>query len=201
MIAMALSCEPELIIADEITTALDVTIQAQVLDLLRRAVDETGTSLLVITHDLGIVAGMTDRVHVMYAGQIVERATTSDLFAEPRMPYTWGLLRSLPRLDNDGSLPLVPIDGVPPDLLDQPSGCRFEPRCPFRQAICRDSAPGLAQAVGAADGHEVRCWGSHNIAGGGWLRGIDGRSGQPAVPAIGPVDRSAASDGSAGAIA
>jgi oligopeptide transport system ATP-binding protein len=176
MIAMALSCEPELILADEITTALDVTIQAQILDLLRKLASESQTAFILITHDLGIVAGMTQRVHVMYAGQIVEKALTRDLFANPRMPYTWGLLRSIPRLDVARAERLSPIEGSPPDLADPPSGCRFEPRCRYRRPICGETAPELLQAVDARPGHEVRCWGLQELPGGGWLRGLDWRS-------------------------
>jgi oligopeptide transport system ATP-binding protein len=123
MIAMAISCHPRLILADEITTALDVTIQAQILDLLASIAEELHTAVIMITHDLGIVAGMTQRVHVMYAGRVVEKADTSELFANPRMPYTWGLLSSIPRLDQRRRAQLHPIEGVPPSLISPPPGC------------------------------------------------------------------------------
>ena len=147
MIAMAISCEPRLILADEITTALDVTIQAQILQLLRGLARESDTGFMLITHDLGIVAGMTQRVHVMYAGQIVEKAETRALFSSPAMPYTWGLLRSVPRLGQARREKLIPIEGIPPDLISPPAGCRFEPRCPYRRAICSEREPTLRRAA------------------------------------------------------
>lgn len=131
MIAMGLSCNPELLIADEPTTALDVTIQAQILELINRLKDELGTSVLLITHDLGVVAGMADRVIVMYAGQVVEEASTEELFDNPRMPYTLGLLRSIPRLDEEESQTLTPIRGLPPDLTTLAESCPFAPRCDY----------------------------------------------------------------------
>jgi len=169
MIAMALACDPLVILADEITTALDVTIQAQVLALLKRLAVERETAFVMITHDLGVVAGMTDRVLVMYAGQVVEVATTVELFERPMMPYTWGLLDSLPRLDRDRSQPLIPIEGVPPDLAHPPAGCRFEPRCRYARKICQERPPALDRASGGADGHVVRCWGTQEHPDGGWL--------------------------------
>ena len=172
MIAMALACDPALVLADEITTALDVTIQAQVLDLLRRLAADRNTAFVMITHDLGIVAGIADRVMVMYAGQIVEIATTADLFAHARMPYTWGLLESLPRMDRDRSLALVPIMGTPPDLADPPPGCRFADRCRYARAICQTRAPELRPAPGTAPGHQVRCWATQDQPEGGWLVGV-----------------------------
>ena len=176
MIAIALSCHPKLILADEITTALDVTIQAQILAIIRDRTVEVGTALVMITHDLGVVAGMTQRVHVMYAGQIVEKAETDELFANPKMPYTWGLLRSIPRLDEDRSARLVPIEGQPPNMTSLPSGCRFEPRCPYSREICKVSQPDLLQVDTGGPVHEARCWGIQDISGGGWLRGFDWRS-------------------------
>ena len=122
MIAMALSCKPKLILADEPTTALDVTIQAQILELLKSLAKEFRTAFILITHDLGVVAGMTQRINVMYAGRIVEKADTGELFANPKMPYTWGLLRSIPRLDEQRKAKLLPIEGLPPDLISPPGG-------------------------------------------------------------------------------
>ncbi|WP_040614965.1 ABC transporter ATP-binding protein [Oceanicola granulosus] len=173
MIALALACDPVLILADEITTALDVTIQAQVLALLKTLTVERQTALVMITHDLGVVAGHTDRVLVMYGGQVVEQATTAELFEHPRMPYTWGLLDSMPRMDRDRSKPLVPIEGVPPDLLDPPKGCRFRDRCRFARDICASRAPDLAPAADRPGAHLVRCWGTQDRAGSGWLIGTD----------------------------
>ena len=158
MIAMALACDPQLLIADEPTTALDVTIQAQILDLMRVAVKERGTSLMLITHDLGVVAGMADTINVMYAGHLMERAPTAELFGRPRLPYTVGLLRSIPRLDERARGHLVPIQGQPPDLSREIVGCPFAPRCFNAQDRCREEMPPLAQAPNAADGHLVACW-------------------------------------------
>jgi oligopeptide transport system ATP-binding protein len=143
MIAMALALEPKLMIADEPTTALDVTIQAQVLELISRLTTETGTSLVLITHDLGVVAGMTDRINVMYAGFIVETATTADLFESPSHPYTVGLLHSMPRVDDREGEPLIPIEGRPPDMRNAPTGCPFAPRCAWRVEACWTVNPGL----------------------------------------------------------
>jgi oligopeptide transport system ATP-binding protein len=158
MIAMALACDPELLIADEPTTALDVTIQAQILDLMRIAVSEAGTALILITHDLGVVAGMAQMTNVMYAGYVVERAATEELFGRPRHPYTVGLLQSIPRLDAQGRGELVPIQGQPPDLSREIVGCPFAPRCFNAQDRCRQEMPPLEQAPRAVDGHEVACW-------------------------------------------
>src|SRR5438067_12353954 len=126
MIAMALSCEPKLLIADEPTTALDVTIQAQILDLIKRLREELGMAIVMITHDLGVVAGIADRINVMYAGYIVETGTVDEIFHNPRHPYTLGLLKSIPRLDEPRKEKLVPIEGLPPDLVDPPPGCLFQ---------------------------------------------------------------------------
>jgi oligopeptide transport system ATP-binding protein len=154
MIAMALLCQPELLLADEPTTALDVTIQAQILELIQRLRDELGTAVILITHDLGVVAGMADEVAVMYAGRIVEQAPAAELFANPRHPYTLGLLRSIPRLDRDTDR-LVPIPRRPPDLVRLGPGCPFAPRCGFVQARCRTEVPDLRE-VGPA--HRAACW-------------------------------------------
>ena len=153
MIAMALACGPELLIADEPTTALDVTIQAQILDLMRGLRRETGTAIILITHDLGVVAEMADDVAVMYAGQIVERAPVRDLFARPEHPYTVGLLGSIPRLDEKRER-LPSIEGRVPDMSRPPDGCRFAARCPFVEPACRTAAPPLVEV---AAGHLTRC--------------------------------------------
>jgi oligopeptide transport system ATP-binding protein len=166
MIAMALALEPKILIADEPTTALDVTIQAQVLDLLQRLTADRGTAVILITHDLGVVAGMTKRVNVMYAGYVVESASTADLFARPRHPYTVGLLHSMPRLDAQPGEPLIPIEGVPPDLRRAPVGCPFAPRCAWRVDRCWTAMPPLdpVEATGeiVTSGpnatHRIACW-------------------------------------------
>ncbi len=153
MIAMALACGPELLIADEPTTALDVTIQAQILDLMRGLRRDTGTAIILITHDLGVVAEMADDVAVMYAGQIVERAPVRELFARPEHPYTVGLLGSIPRLDEKRER-LPSIEGRVPDMSHPPAGCRFAQRCPFVEPACRASGPALVEV---APGHLTRC--------------------------------------------
>jgi peptide/nickel transport system ATP-binding protein len=153
VIAAALSCNPKLILADEPTTALDVTIQDQILKLLVSLQQDLGLSILLVTHDMGVVAQTCQRVAVMYAGQIVETAATADLFARPRHPYTMGLLNCVPRIDADLSR-LVPIPGAPPDLAQPPSGCRFHPRCPLATAACRVGQPPLTEV---APGHFSRC--------------------------------------------
>ncbi len=163
MIAMALSCEPSLLIADEPTTALDVTIQAQILELLRRLRAELGMAVLLITHDLGVVAGFADRLAVMYAGRLVELGPTETLLADPAHPYTIGLLRSLPRLDRPRQAALTPIEGSPPDLASTLEGCPFAPRCAWRLDRCWTDAPPLVLAAGerladsALIGHQVAC--------------------------------------------
>ena len=156
MIAMALSCGPKLLIADEPTTALDVTIQAQILDLMRKLQDEIGMSILFITHDLGVVAEVADRAVVMYAGRAVEEAHVNDIFANPRMPYTLGLLNSIPRVDRaaEHQERLQAIPGNVPNPLYLPAGCAFHPRCRFVQDRCREAIPPLVDSGG---GHEVRC--------------------------------------------
>jgi peptide/nickel transport system ATP-binding protein len=158
MIAMALACEPRLLIADEPTTALDVTIQAQILALIRTLQQETGTAVILITHDLGVVAEVADEVVVMYAGRIVERAPVQALFDQPQHPYTVGLLGSIPRLDIEQAR-LASIEGQVPDPLARPPGCRFAERCPFADAHCRAADPPL-RAVGGvgAEGHLSACW-------------------------------------------
>jgi oligopeptide transport system ATP-binding protein len=143
MIAMGLALEPKLMIADEPTTALDVTIQAQVLEILQRLTTESGTALILITHDLGVVAGMTQRINVMYAGFIVETAPTEELFERPSHPYTVGLLHSIPRVDEKEGEPLLPIEGAPPDQRRPPVGCPFAPRCAWRLEICWQEMPPL----------------------------------------------------------
>jgi oligopeptide/dipeptide ABC transporter ATP-binding protein len=156
MIAIALACNPKLLIADEPTTALDVTVQAQILELINGVCTEFGTAVILITHDLGVVAGMTDRVIVMYAGKVVETAPTDELFANPRHPYTLGLLASVPRLDEQRHSQLKTIEGSPPDLIKPPSGCPFMPRCAFARAICR-TMPALDPLPGNSE-HLKACW-------------------------------------------
>ncbi len=154
MIAMALSCEPALLIADEPTTALDVTIQAQILELLAELQRRLGMAVLIITHDLGVIAEVADEVLVMYAGQIVESAPVADLFADPQHPYTIGLLGSIPRLDVERER-LATIEGTVPGANRQPVGCRFSPRCPFADRRCRQEPPPLRDI---GPGHQVACW-------------------------------------------
>jgi oligopeptide transport system ATP-binding protein len=157
MIAMALSCEPELLIADEPTTALDVTIQAQILELIDERRRATGTGLVLITHSLGVVAGMCDRTVVMYAGRVVEEGVTTTVFADPRMPYTIGLLHSVPRLDVVTER-LVPVPGTPPDPQRLPSGCPFRVRCPWAEDRCAADRPALREVQGAGEPvHRVAC--------------------------------------------
>jgi oligopeptide transport system ATP-binding protein len=155
MIAIALSTNPDLLIADEPTTALDVTIQAQILDLMRGLSDEFGSSVILITHDLGVVAGMAHRVAVMYAGYVVETGLLDDIFYRAQHPYTHMLLRSIPRLDQKKDERLIPIPGSPPDLLHLPPGCPFAPRCPNAIDICRQQMPPLDPVEG---GHLAACW-------------------------------------------
>ncbi|MER7740110.1 ABC transporter ATP-binding protein [Streptomyces sp. NPDC096538] len=154
MIAMALSCDPDLLIADEPTTALDVTVQAQILDLLKDLQQEFGSAIIMITHDLGVVANMADDILVMYAGRAVERGTTREVLKSPQHPYTWGLLGSMPRLSSDVDEPLLPIPGSPPSLLNPPTGCPFHPRCGFTDRVsgdrCSGERPTLAPGRAAA---------------------------------------------------
>jgi len=156
MIAMALSCAPNILIADEPTTALDVTIQAQILDLVLRLRERLGMAIIWITHDLGIMAGLAEKLNVMYAGFIVEKASKKDVYADPRHPYTIGLLNSLPRVDKrqEGSR-LIPIVGRPPDLISLPKGCPFRPRCPYAIDQCAVENPQLREVN---SGHEIACW-------------------------------------------
>jgi oligopeptide transport system ATP-binding protein len=165
MIAIALACDPKLLLADEPTTALDVTIQAQILELIGRLSDEFGAAVLLITHDLGIAAGMCDRVNVMYAGRIVETGSVDTLFEAPRMPYTWGLLDSLPRLDDVRGDRLRTIEGLPPLLIDVPDACRFNPRCAYTRDVCLEHEPILTPR--AEPGHEARCWATEPE---GWIK-------------------------------
>lgn len=155
MIAMGLSCNPQILIADEPTTALDVTIQAQIVDLMKKLRDEIGMAIIWITHDLGVVAGLADRVAVMYAGFIIEEATVKDLYASPRHPYTLGLLNSLPRLDEERGRRLASIEGLPPDLIALPEGCPFYARCNYRVDRCQIENPSLEPV---APNHKVACW-------------------------------------------
>jgi oligopeptide/dipeptide ABC transporter ATP-binding protein len=155
MIAMALLCDPDVLIADEPTTALDVSIQAQILDLMRSLQKRSGTSVILITHDLGVIAGMADRVAVMYAGRIVETGTAEEIFGAPRHPYTRGLLDSIPRFERPRGEPLRSIEGLPPDLSRLPSGCSFRPRCPKATARCAESYPAREDLGG---GRYAHCW-------------------------------------------
>lgn len=154
MIAMALSCNPQILIADEPTTALDVTIQAQITDLVNRLREEIGMAVIWITHDLGVIAGLTDRVIVMYAGRIVEEAPVEELYENPRHPYTIGLLGSVPRLDEERPEKLTSIEGMPPDMIDYPSGCPFYDRCTFRIDKCLEAPPELREV---RLGHKAAC--------------------------------------------
>jgi peptide/nickel transport system ATP-binding protein len=154
MIAMALANDPKLLIADEPTTALDVTVQAQILELLEKLQKELGMAVVLITHDLGVVAEVTTETYVMYAGEVIEHASTARIFQAPQHPYTWGLLRSIPSIDRPRDEPLVPIPGRPPSLIRPPSGCRFHPRCPYVRDAHREKHPDLAVVQA---GHEVRC--------------------------------------------
>ncbi len=155
MIAMGLSCNPALLVADEPTTALDVTIQAQIVELIKKLRDDIGMAIIWITHDLALLAGIADRIMVMYAGQVVERANSVNLYKNPRHPYTIGLLQSIPRLDETTRERLTPIEGLPPDLINYPKGCPFQPRCRFAIDKCVEEDPPL-EHIG--DEHYVACW-------------------------------------------
>ena len=155
MIAIAMSCNPRLLLADEPTTALDVTIQAQILELVKDLSIKQGTAVIIITHNLGVVARYADRVNVMYAGKLIERGTAMDIYENPHHPYTQGLLNSVPRLDEDRKGHLESIDGMPPDLMDLPSGCAFQPRCKLAVARCLEEIPPL---MPVSDGHTAACW-------------------------------------------
>jgi len=165
MIAIALACDPMLLLADEPTTALDVTIQAQILDLIHSLSEEFGTAVILITHDLGIAAGMCNRINVMYAGRIVETGMVDDIFEAPKMPYAWGLLDSLPRLDEVKGERLRTIEGLPPDLINPGDECQFAARCKYVRDQCRAEEPQLTPREG--EGHLARCWGTEP---GGWIK-------------------------------
>jgi oligopeptide transport system ATP-binding protein len=154
MIAMALACNPKILIADEPTTALDVTIQAQILELMLELQEKYGTAIIMITHDLGVVAQLADKIMVMYGGRAVETGPTDDVFYDPLMPYTWSLLRSIPRLDTAGEVRLLPIKGQPPSLIFLPKGCNFAPRCPFVKDECHEIDPDLEEK---RPGHKAAC--------------------------------------------
>lgn len=158
MIAMALACDPKLLIADEPTTALDVTIQAQILDLMKELKNKINTSIILITHDLGVVADLCSRINVMYGGMIVESGTKRDIFYNPKHPYTAGLLASVPNPKNLVKERLKPIDGQPPDLLNPPAGCPFTPRCKYAMKICASSLPPTYEIC---EGHKASCWLNH----------------------------------------
>ena len=160
MIAMALSCGPKIVIADEPTTALDVTIQAQILELMKNLTQERGVALIIITHNLGVVARYSDRVNVMYAGKIIERGSAKEVYYNPRHPYTIGLLNSVPRLDLPRKERLDPIEGQPPDLGNLGEGCSFMERCRYAEERCAQEAPPLAQV---SDGHSSACWVAHSL--------------------------------------
>lgn len=155
MIAIALACNPELLIADEPTTALDVTIQAQVIELMKGLRNSFNTSIILITHDLALVAETSERVIVMYAGMVVESGTVNDLFENPKHPYTWGLLESVPKVEGGEKKTLIPIEGTPPDLFSPPKGCPFAPRCKYRMDICLEEIP---PGFEINKGHEAMCW-------------------------------------------
>ncbi|GGK18011.1 dipeptide transport ATP-binding protein DppD [Caldalkalibacillus thermarum] len=155
MIAMALITQPSILIADEPTTALDVTIQAQIIELFKQIQAETGVSIIMITHDLGVVAQIADRVSVMYAGKIVESGSVKDIFKHPQHPYTKGLLQSIPRLDQSRHKPLIPIPGTPPDLFAPPPGCPFVDRCPYALEVCKHYEPPVTDVTRS---HRVSCW-------------------------------------------
>ena len=155
MIAMALACNPKLLIADEPTTALDVTIQAQIVDLMKDIRDKIGTAIILITHDLGVVASLAQRIVVMYAGRVVESGSSDDIFYSPKHPYTWGLLDCIPRLDQDRTQVLTPIMGTPPDLIAPPKGCAFASRCKHCMRICREQQPETTTVEGQ---HSAACW-------------------------------------------
>ena len=162
MIAIALACSPQLLIADEPTTALDVTIQAQILDLLKDIQQQFGTAIIMITHDLGVVAGMAQKIAVMYAGKIIERGLVDEIFESPKHPYTLALLNAVPRLDSRKKEKLASIHGTPPDLLAPPEGCAFASRCKYCMKICRLMLPETSRI---SDSHEVSCWLQHPQAG------------------------------------
>lgn len=161
MIAIALACNPKILIADEPTTALDVTIQAQIMDLIADLQEKLGTAVILVTHDLGIVADVADRIQVMYAGQIIEHGTVDEIFKNPQHPYTWALLQSVPRLDTKNKGKLYSLQGTPPDLLKPPVGCSFAARCEYCMQICREEMP---EVTTLSENHEVCCWLKHSMA-------------------------------------
>jgi oligopeptide transport system ATP-binding protein len=161
VIAIALACDPQILIADEPTTALDVTIQAQILELLRELQERLGMSVILITHDLGVVAHTAHRVAVMYAGKVVETGTLREIFYDPQMPYTWGLLASIPLPTADRGQELIPIPGSPPDMLDPPKGCPFTARCPYSMRVCADEVP---EYTTFSPEHKAACWLHHPMA-------------------------------------
>lgn len=161
MIAIALACQPKILIADEPTTALDVTIQAQIIDLMKELQKKTGTAIILITHDLGVVADIADRVVVMYAGIVIETGKLDEIFYNPRHPYTWGLLGSMPRLDLRSDQKLLPIPGSPPDLISPPKGCPFAARCKYAMKICKEQMP---ERTDISSTHQVACWLEHPMA-------------------------------------
>jgi len=161
MIAIALSCNPKVLIADEPTTALDVTIQAQIMDLIKDLQVQLGTGVILVTHDLGVVADVAHRIQVMYAGKIIERGTKEDIFYQPKHPYTWALLRSVPRVETMNKEELYSLTGTPPDLLAPPKGCPFAARCEYCMPICKEEMPEEIDVNGT---HQVSCWLQHEMA-------------------------------------
>jgi oligopeptide transport system ATP-binding protein len=161
MIAIALACNPKILIADEPTTALDVTIQAQIMELIADLQEKLGTAVILVTHDLGVVADVADRIQVMYAGQIIEHGTIDEIFKNPQHPYTWALLQSVPRLDTKNKGRLYSLQGTPPDLLKPPVGCSFAARCEYCMQICREEMP---EVTTITENHQVCCWLKHSMA-------------------------------------
>ncbi len=161
MIAIALACNPKILIADEPTTALDVTIQAQIMDLIGDLQKKLGTAVILITHDLGVVADTADRIQVMYAGQVIERGTVEEIFANPQHPYTWALLQSVPRLETKNKDTLYALNGTPPDLVKPPVGCPFAARCEYCMQICLEEMP---EVTNVENDHQVLCWLKHPMA-------------------------------------
>lgn len=161
MIAIALACNPKILIADEPTTALDVTIQAQIMDLIGDLQKKLGTAVILITHDLGVVADTADRIQVMYAGQVIERGTVEEIFANPQHPYTWALLQSVPRLETKNKDTLYALNGTPPDLVKPPVGCPFAARCEYCMQICLEEMP---EVTNLENDHQVLCWLKHPMA-------------------------------------
>jgi peptide/nickel transport system ATP-binding protein len=190
MIAMALANEPKLLFADEPTTALDVTVQAQILALMERLQRELGMAIVIITHDLGVVAEMADDIAVMYAGRIVETTSAARLFASPEHPYTWGLLKSIPRLDAQRDEDLVPIPGTPPSLINRPSGCHFHPRCPYAQPEHARIDPAL-EPVPDEPSHHVACLLEADVRRRLWQQLGEGRTPEQALAAVGVPGASA----------